>query len=60
MRSLRIGRIFKLLRKFKKLQVIFKTLTEAGASMASVGSLLILLIFMYSIMGMKFFGLVNY
>ena len=39
--------------------MIFKTLTEAGPSMGSLGFLLVLFMFMYAIIGMKLFGLVN-
>ena len=59
LRSLRIGRLLKIMRTFKTLQVIFQTLTEAAPSLGSLGMLLLLLIFMYSIIGMKLFGFLN-
>ena len=51
LRSLRIGRIFRLVKRAKKLQVIFATLLEAVPAMGSLGLLMFLLIFMYSIIG---------
>jgi len=59
LRSLRIGRVLRLLRKMKKLQIIFNTLFEALPSMASLGMLLLLLMFMYAIIGMSLFGFSN-
>ena len=59
LRSMRIGRILRILRKFKKLQIIFNTLFEAIPSMASLGMLLLLLMFMYAIIGMSQFGYAN-
>ena len=56
---MRIGRLLRVMRFAKKLQIIFKTLTEAAPSLASLGMLLLLVIFMYSIIGMKMFGFVN-
>lgn len=59
LRSLRIGRVLRILRKAKKLQIIFNTLFEAMPSMASLGMLLLLLMFMYAIIGMSQFGFIN-
>ena len=59
LRSMRIGRILRILRQFKKLQIIFNTLVEALPSMASLGMLLLLLMFMYAIIGMSQFGFAN-
>lgn len=59
LRSLRIGRVLRILRKFKKLQIIFNTLIEALTPMASLGMLLLLLMFMYAIIGMSQFGFIN-
>ena len=52
LRTLRIGRVFRLIKKQQKLQEIFKTLLDATPGMASLGLLLMLLIFMFSIIGM--------
>lgn len=59
LRSMRIGRLLRVMRFAKKLQIIFKTLTEAAPSMGSLGMLLVLVMFMYSIIGMKMFGFAN-
>jgi hypothetical protein len=59
LRSLRIGRLLRVMRFAKNLQIIFKTLTEAAPSLGSLGMLLLLVIFMFSIIGMKLFGFVN-
>lgn len=59
LRTLRIGRVFRLIKKQEKLQEIFKTLIGALPAMASLGLLLMLLIFMFSIIGMAQFALVD-
>lgn len=59
LRTLRIGRVFRLIKKQQKLQEIFKTLIDATPAMASLGLLLMLLIFMFAIIGMAQFALVG-
>ena len=59
LRTLRIGRVFRLIKKQEKLQEIFKTLIEATPAMASLGLLLMLLIFMFAIIGMAQFSLID-
>lgn len=59
LRSMRIGRLLRVMRFAKKLQIIFKTLTEAAPSMGSLGMLMLLVMFMYAIIGMKLFGFAN-
>lgn len=59
LRTLRIGRVMRILRKAKKLSIIFNTLVEALPSMASLGMLLLLLMFMYAVIGMSQFGFAN-
>ena len=59
LRTLRIGRVFRLVKKQEKLQAIFVTLLEATPAMASLGLLLMLLIFMFAIIGMSQFSLVD-
>ena len=59
LRTLRIGRVFRLIKKQQKLQQIFKTLIEATPAMGSIALLLMLLIFMFAIIGMSQFSLVN-
>lgn len=56
LRSMRILRVLRLVKRFKRLQIIFKTLMAAAPTMISLGLLLILLIFIYSILGMQLFG----
>jgi hypothetical protein len=58
-RSLRIGRMLKVIKNAKQINIIFQTLIEAAPSIASLGSLLLLVIFMYTIIGMKLFGFAN-
>ena len=53
LRSLMISRIFRLVKKAEKLQIIFKALIDSVPAMASLALLLILLIFMYSIIGVQ-------
>ena len=59
LRSLRIGRIFRLVKKAEKLQIIFQALLDAIPSMGSLGLLLFLLIFMYAIIGISQFALIK-
>lgn len=59
LRTLRIGRVFRLIKKQQKLRQIFNTLIQALPSMGSLGLLLMLLIFMFSIIGMSQFALID-
>ena len=59
LRTLRIGRVFRLINKHKMLKAIFQTLMDATPAMASLGLLLMLLIFMFSIIGMAQFALID-
>ena len=59
LRTLRIGRVFRLIKKQPKLQEIFSTLLSATPAMASLGMILMLLIFMFAIIGMSQFSLVD-
>jgi len=59
LRTMRIARVFRLIKRQQKLQEIFKTLISATPAMASLGLLLFLLIFMFSIIGMAQFALVS-
>ena len=58
-RSFRLARLFRALRSTKTLQVILATMQEGFPSMASLGSRLLLVIFMYAIIGMRIFAFVN-
>lgn len=57
--TLRTARLFRLIHKYKKLREIYKALLEATPSMASLGLLLMLFIFMFSIIGMALFALID-
>ena len=59
LRSLRIGRIFRIVKRAKKLQIIFQTLVDSLPSMASLGVLLILLLFLYAIIGISQFSMIT-
>ena len=59
LRSLRIGRIFRLVKKAQQLQAIFQSIIDSVPAMASLALLLILLIFMYAIIGVQQFGLIK-
>ena len=56
LRAVRIGRILRLLKRSKGLQVIFMTLVDSGASLGSLGLLLIILFFMFAIIGRSIFS----
>jgi len=58
-RSFRIGRIFRLVQKAKHLKVIFTTFLITIPSLANVGGLLFLLIYIYSILGVFLFAKVK-
>ena len=55
-RSLRVGRLLRLIRKAKSLRVIFSTLITTLPSMANIGALLLLIVFVYAVLGMNLFG----
>ena len=58
-RAFRIGRIFRLITKAKFLRVIFNTIIYTIPSLANVGALLMLLIFIFSILGVQIFATVQ-
>jgi hypothetical protein len=53
---LRVGRMLKLLKNNKNLTILLKTLLFSVPSLLNVGSLLLLIFFVFSVMGMNFFG----
>ncbi|MFN9907188.1 MAG: ion transporter [bacterium] len=57
-RALRIGRIFRLITKAKFLRVIFNTIIFTLPSLANVGALMFLLLFIFSILGVQIFATV--
>jgi hypothetical protein len=58
-RAFRIGRIFRLITKAKFLRVIFNTIIITLPSLANVGALMILLLFIFSILGVQIFSTVK-
>ena len=59
MRSLRIGRIIRLIKYARKLQIIFETLFDSIGSLGSLGLLMMILFFMFAIVGRNLFGLAS-
>jgi Ion transport protein len=58
-RAFRIGRIFRLITKAKFLRVIFNTIIFTIPSLANVGALMMLLLFIFSILGVQIFATVK-
>lgn len=56
MRSFRILRLLRLIKRGKSLQLIFNTLVITMHSLANIGALLLLFIYMFAILGMILFG----
>jgi hypothetical protein len=56
LRSMRILRILRLVKRFKSLMIFFNTMVAGAPTMISLGFLLMLLIFIYSILGMQLFS----
>lgn len=57
-RTLRIGRIFRLVKRIPAIQIILQTLLEAIPAISALGLLLGLLFFLYSIIGISQFAFV--
>jgi hypothetical protein len=55
-RSFRVARVFKMIRRFKSMRKIFNTFVVALPELGNVGSLLFLLLLLYSILGVFFFA----
>lgn len=51
-RSLKVGRVFRLIRKAKNLRIIFNTFILILPSLFNIGGLLVLALFIYSVIGM--------
>ena len=58
-RVLRVARMLRLFVKAKKLQIIFHTLVEVGPTLSSLGFLLLLSIYMFSIIGIQLFAMID-
>ena len=55
-RSFRISRIFKIIKKYKNLRILFYTFIGAIPQLTNVGGLLFLLLFLYSVLGVFLFA----
>lgn len=58
-RAFRIGRIFRLITKARFLRVIFNTILFTIPSLANVGALMMLLLFIFAILGVQIFATVK-
>lgn len=58
-RTFRLLRLLRILRFTKRLSIIFNTLVEAAPSMGSLGLLLLLVIFMFAVIGTRLFAFAN-
>ena len=56
LRAFRIGRVFRLIKKAKSLKMIFNTLIITIPALANVGGLLVLLLYIYSVLGVFIFA----
>jgi hypothetical protein len=54
--TLRVGRILKLFRNLKQLQIIFTTFINSLSSLINVGSLMFLIIYIYAVIGISLFS----
>ena len=59
LRSFRISRIFKIIRRYKSLRVLFNTFIDALPQLTNVGGLLFLFLFLYSVLGVTLFAKVK-
>ena len=57
-RLLRICRLFRLIKRLKKLRMLFNTLIVSIPSIVNIGSLMILLFFIYAVIGMQLFSFI--
>lgn len=60
LRVFRVARIFRLIRTSKGLQLLFRTLIVSLPSLANVGTILLLIYYIFSIVGMNLFAGVRY
>jgi hypothetical protein len=56
LRIFRIGRAFKLIRKYKSLKIIFNTFFMSLRAMINLGSLLMLFLLIFALLGVQLFG----
>jgi hypothetical protein len=55
-RALRMSRIFKFVQKSKQIKVIFETLVVTIPAITNIGALLLLLLYMFSVLGVFLFA----
>ncbi len=55
-RAFRITRIMRLVKRAKNLRLVFHTFIATLPALANVGGLLLLLLYLYAIIGMNMFG----
>ena len=53
LRAFRLGRVLKLVKKAKSLLVVFSTFIVTLPSLANIGALLLLFIYIYTVLGMN-------
>lgn len=56
LRALRVGRIVRLVKKAKQIRIIIYSLAETWQSLSSLGLLLLLFLFTFSVIGCSLFG----
>jgi len=55
-RSVRVGRLLKLVKKMKQLKIIFRTFLNTISCLLSVGTLMFLVIYLYAVVGVTLFA----
>lgn len=60
LRAFRVGRMFRLLKRNKSLNIIFETFIVTLPALANVGCLLLLFLYIYSILGMNLFSTIKH
>ncbi|CEM24784.1 unnamed protein product [Vitrella brassicaformis CCMP3155] len=60
LRAFRIGRVLRLIRQAAGLRVLFQTMLNVIPSLGNIASLVFLLFFIYAVLGMSLFGLVEW
>jgi len=55
-RTLRILRIFRIIKRAKVLKLVVDTLIVTLPSMANIGGLLLLIVYIYAVLGVSLFG----
>lgn len=58
-RAFKVGRVFKLFGKLKQLQSIWKTVLNTLPALMNVGLLMLLIIYMFAVVGVQYFGAIK-